>query len=491
MVAVDRLTGLVDQLPPDHAARFLATLPPDQAALVADALVGEKGWMPLPHQIPPPLDGDWVTWLLFGGRGTGKTDASAAFVTDHIHGPACDARLPGGHRIAIIAPTLGDAVESCVNGPSGLKAHDPTVKLTGGAGGAMVRWQSGAEGKLFGAHSPDDVERLRAGGNRCCVWVEELAAWRQLEGAWDNMTFGLRLGDRPRIVGSTTPKPRKLLKTIMDDPLTIVSHGRTQDNPHLDPAVRARLEARYAGTRLGRQELEGVMLEDVEGALWEREWIEAQRVDTMPTGLTKIVVAVDPAVTATEDSDETGIVAAGRTKPKLCPHCGPIENGPHAFVLADRTCRLSPEKWARRAIRLYEELHADRLVAEVNQGGDLVELTLRNVQPGISYEKVHAKRGKALRAQPVAAVYEQGRVHHVGLLDELEDQMSTWDPDAGDDSPDRLDAMVYAISALGLFRSTPTQTSTGKARQFPQVPIVRPTVTAKPSVGFGQRVRRR
>lgn len=461
---------------------------------IAEALILTQRWRPLPHQIPPDLDEDWVTWLLFGGRGTGKTDASAAFVTEHVRGPACDPRLPGGHRMAIIAPTLGDAIESCVNGPSGLKAHDPTCKLKGGGGGSTVHWPSGAEARLFGAYTPDDVERLRAGGNRCLVWVEELAAWRQLDGAWDNMTFGLRLGARPRIIGSTTPKPRKLLKEIVADPTTVVSHGRTSDNPHLDARVRARLEARYGGTRLGRQELEGEILDDVEGALWNREWIEEQRVTpadfelaVSKSGLVKIVVAVDPAVTATEDSDETGIIVAGRSKPRNCPICGPV-TAAHAFVLADRTCKLSPDGWAKRAVAAYEEFDGDRMVAEVNQGGDLVETTIRNVAPSISYAKVHAKRGKALRAQPVAAVYEQRRVHHVGQFPELEDQQCTWDPLSGDDSPDRLDADVYALIELGMTFSGPVTTSskskTGK--QLPKVPVVKPSGSPFPRVGFGR-----
>lgn len=423
----------------------------------------------------PPAEDGYMAWLLVGGRGSGKTDASAAYVTKHIHGPPCLESLPGGHRIAIIAPTLADAVESCVNGPSGLRAHDPAARLTGGSGGAMVRWPSGAEAKLFGAHSPDDVERLRAGGNRCLVWVEELAAWRQLDDAWWNMRLGLRLGPWPHVIGSTTPKPRLLIRQLMENPDVRVTRARTNDNPHLDERVRRDLQAAYGGTRIGRQELEGELLEDVEGALWQSDWIERSRVDSIPLGLTKIVVAVDPAVTNSEESDETGIVAVGRSKPRHCPVCGPVEV-PHAFVLADRTCKESPDAWARRAVALYEEVKADRLIAETNQGGDLVEATIRNVAKGISYGKIHAKRGKALRAQPVAAIYEQNRVHHCGTFDQLEDQMRTWAPDSGMDSPDRLDALVYAITALGMTFSGPVTTNApaARARSLPKVPLVKP-----------------
>lgn len=229
-------------------------------------------WEPLAHQIPP--DGAWDTWLLLGGRGSGKTAAAARYCHEHVTGPACLPGLPGGHRVAIIAPTFGDALEACVNGPSGLRSHDARIRAVQTAGGTFVRWPSGAEAKLFGAYTPEDVERLRAGGNRCFAYAEELAAWRFLDPCFDHLQFGLRLGDHPRLVAATTPKPRPLLKRLIAHPTTTVTHATTHDNPHLSSSVRGRLEERYGGTRLGRQELQGLLLGDTEGALWQRHMIQ-------------------------------------------------------------------------------------------------------------------------------------------------------------------------------------------------------------------------
>lgn len=221
-------------------------------------------WTPLPHQLPPDRT-DWHVWLLEGGRGSGKTDGASAYVNQC----ATEAAI----RVSIIAPTLGDAVESCVNGPSGIKAHNPAVRMVQGMGGVHLRWPNGSEAKLFGAYTPEDVERLRAGGNRHLVWAEELAAWVRLKEAWDQMEFGLRLGDWPRVVVSTTPKPRKAYMAIREDPRTIRTGASTMANPYLHIGVRQALEDAYAGTRLGRQELEAELLTDIPGALWRYELI--------------------------------------------------------------------------------------------------------------------------------------------------------------------------------------------------------------------------
>lgn len=439
-------------------------LPPEAKAHVQRRLAHEAWrrrrnlWEPYPWQVPPGDPEAQGTWLMLGGRGTGKTDGAARYVVDHVHGPACDPRLPGGHRIAIIAPTLGDAVESCVNGPSGLKAHDPSVVLRGGSGGTFVRWASGAEGKLFGAHTPDDVERLRSGGNRCLVWLEEAAAMRYLGPALDHARFGLRIGTRPHFVASTTPKARPEVRALLADPTTLTTRGRTRDAVHLDPAVRAKYEARYAGTRLGRQELEGELLTDVEGALWTWGLIDGPRVqdaDAFDRGtLARVVVAIDPAATNTDDSDETGIVAVGVSDRAVCPVCGPLAkgDGPHAFVLADRSGRYSPDEWARVAVDLHDDLGADVIVAEVNNGGDMVGAVLRTVTRSARYRAVTASRGKRTRAEPVAALYEQGKVHHVGAHARLEDQMTTWVPGDGS-SPDRMDALVWGLTEAAVNRS--------------------------------------
>lgn len=403
----------------------------EAAARISGVRIVEK-WTPLPHQVPP--DGDWFTWLLLAGRGAGKTDAVAAYIDDHVKGPPCIPGIPGGHRPAIIAPTLGDALEACVNGPSGLKAHNPGVTSVQTTGGTYVRWPNGAEAKLFGAYTPDDVERLRAGGNRCIAWCEELAAWRQLDDAWDHLQFGLRLGPHPRIVASTTPKNRKLLKTLIADSSTAITRASTNDNPHLAAVVRDRLLARYANTRLGRQELNAELLEDVEGALWRYEMFDYQ--SNVPD-LVRAVVAIDPAATSKRSSDDTGIIVAG------------LGVDGRGYVLADRTCHLSPDGWGRRAVAAFDELACDRIVAEVNNGGEMVELIIRTIRPSASYKAVHASRGKAIRAEPIAALYEQGKVSHVDGLTDLEDELTTWTPDSGW-SPGRLDANVWALTELML-----------------------------------------
>lgn len=406
-------------------------------------------------------------WLQLGGRGTGKTDGAAQYVADHVRGPACDPRLPGGHRIAIIGPTLGDTVESCVNGPSGLATHYPGCKVWSSAGGTYVRFPNGTLGKVFGASTPEDVERLRAGGNRCLAWWEELAAWRRLEECMDHSRLGLRIGPRAAVVASTTPKVRKAIIELVDnDPDVVLTRGRTRDAVHLDAKTRAKYEEKYAGRRTGRQELDGEILRDVEGALWTYQLIDASRAKaveakTIAAALARIVVAIDPAVTNTEESDETGIVVAGRTTSDHCPICGTIEQA-HAFVLADYSGHYSASGWTSAALNAFDEFEADSIVAEVNNGGDLVEEALiaaseRKKRGSVPYRAVRASRGKKVRAEPVAVLYgnvdatagplRASRVHHVGVFPELEDQMTTWTPD-DDDSPDRMDANVWALTDL-------------------------------------------
>ncbi len=416
----------------------LAVLDPLDAVDLAEALDRAEAdsrptWEPLPHQIPP--SGDWDVWMMEGGRGSGKTDGAAHYVNGHVNGPPCIPSIKGGHRISIVAPTLGDALDACVNGPSGLKAHNPHVRSYQTTGGNYIRWPNGVEGKIFGASSPDDVERLRAGGNRCLAWAEELAAWRHLDTAWDHMQLGLRLGPRPHAVVSTTPKPRKKYLTIREDVRTVRTGASTRDNPHLDEKVRAKYFEVYGGTRLGRQELLAEILLDTPGALWTYAMFENRQ--PAPADLVRTVVAIDPAVTSGEDSDETGMVVAG------------LGADGRGYVLADRSCRLSPDGWARRAVAAYDEFAADLVVAEVNNGGDLVEQTIRTVRPRLPYKKITASRGKQTRAQPVAALYEQGRISHVDVFPELEEQLTTWTPESGT-SPDRLDALVWALTELML-----------------------------------------
>lgn len=422
----------------------------------------------LPHQVPPP--GDWYGWLLNAGRGAGKTEAAARYFVDHMNGPPCIAggRVP--HWGGIIAPTLGDAVQACVNGPSGILTHDPEARLVATAGGSVVRWPNGAQAKLFGASTPEDVERLRAGGNTCCVWVEELAAWRQLDSCWDHMLFGLRTGPRPRWVGSTTPKPRMLIKKLVrgDEAGVVVTHATTYDNPHLLQDWRDRLTARYAGTTLGEQELLGRLIEQDESALWHRDALARNRLDAGEfdrSSLSKITVGVDPSGGA----GEQGIVVVGMSSELVRADRSDQRDGRHVrqvrrgFTLADYTTRSSPAGWAKRTVAAAVDWDANDVVVEVNFGGDMAIATIvgevERQGLAIPVRKVVASRGKRVRAEPVAALTTNDLWHMVGTFEALEDQLCTWTDDA-DYSPDRLDAMVWPAWHLKLV-STLRQSGVG------------------------------
>ena len=284
--------------------------------------------------------------------------------------------------------------------------------------------------KLFSAEEP---ERLR-GPQHHGGWFDELAAFKYPD-AWDQYQFGLRLGTNPQTIVTTTPKPIKLIKQLIATDTTIVKRGSTFDNAmNLAPSALAELKLRYENTRLGRQELYGEILDDVEGALWSRSMIEQARVTTAPN-LIRVVVGVDPAVTNTDDSDRTGIVVAG------------ISSDMQYYVLDDRSLKASPDAWARVAVNAYQDWKADKIVAETNNGGDMVTLLMQQVDRSVSVKKVTATRGKQLRAEPISSLYEQGRVHHVGYFADLETEMCEWTP-VSNNSPDRLDALVWALTEL-------------------------------------------
>lgn len=394
------------------------------------------------------------------GRGAGKSKACAEYVRHHVNGPPC---LPGPvpHWIAIIAPTLGDGVTSMYEGPGGIRNADPGARLVQAPGGMVIRWPNGSQAKLYGSHTPEDVERLRAGGNSCLAVLEEFATWRYMEQTYDQLRFGLRSGPRPHWIAATTPKPRPLLKRMLSGEIRgiVHTHATMYDNPHLERSVKDALEETYAGTDIGAQELHGRMIDEVADALWTRATLEETRVraEEVPE-LKRISVGVDPSGGA----GEQGIVVVGKSG-LLLPHSLPgrsldpedallvraqAQERPqhHGFVLDDRSCKLSPDQWGRRAVQAAIDWEADEIVAETNYGGAMCVATLRTAAEALGVDipirTVTATRGKVVRAQPVAALSSQGRWHMAGVFEELEDQLATWYPELGW-SPDRLDAMVW------------------------------------------------
>ena len=391
----------------------------------------------LPHQLPP--DGDWKSWVIMGGRGAGKTRAGSEWVRAQVEG-ATPLAAGRARRVALVAETFDQGRDVMVMGDSGILACSPPDRRpVWEAGRRRLVWPNGATATVFSAHEP---EALR-GPQFDAAWADELAKWKKAEETWDMLQFALRLGEHPQQVVTTTPRNVGVLKTILRNASTVVTHAPTDANrAYLAESFLAEVEARYAGTRLGRQELEGVLLDDVEGALWATAAIEAGRVDAAPK-LDRIVVAVDPSVTGGAASDECGIIVAG----VVCE--GPPQDW-RAYVLEDASVRGGPLDWARAAIAAMARHGAERLVAEVNQGGDLVESVIRQVDPLVPFRSLRAGRGKGLRAEPVAALYEQGRVRHLRGLGALEDQMCrmTVRGFEGRGSPDRLDALVWAIHEL-------------------------------------------
>jgi phage terminase large subunit-like protein len=381
----------------------------------------ERQWDSLSYQ--KPRDWDWDVWLLLGGRGAGKTRAGAEYVLDHLErvGPAA--------RVGIGAPTAADVRDVCAEGVSGLItiARDRFSAYNRSLGEA--HHVNGGYVKFMGAEEPNRW----TGPQWTLLWADELALWNQ--DSWEQAQFGLRLGDHPRAIATTTPKARRFVRELAEQPTTELTTARMADNPHLSELVIRRLEARYGGTRLGRQELNAEWLDDTPGALWVRDTLERNRVHSEPD-LVRIVVAIDPSGGSTEGHAECGIVAAGKG----------VDG--HGYVLRDVSERLGPERWARRAVQLYEELKADRIVAERNFGGDMVLATIHTVDSNVPVTLVNASRSKRLRAEPVAALDEQGKIHLVGTFPTLEDQLATWVPDSGDPSPDRLDALVWALTNL-------------------------------------------
>lgn len=370
-----------------------------------------------------------------GGRGAGKTRAGAEWVRAKALGlsPLGDVRA---QRIALVGETIGDARRVMVEGVSGLlSVHCAGERPRFEPSKGQLVWPSGAIAQLFSAEDPDGLR----GPQFDAAWCDEVAKWRHPQRTWDMLQFALRLGAQPQLVATTTPRPIPLIKKLLADGGTVVTRAATGDNAaNLAPTFIEEMTRRYAGSALGRQELLGELVDDTSGALWRRDWIDVHRVAAAPE-LSAVVVAVDPPVTATAESDACGIVVAG------------LGADGRAYVIDDRTLQgREPMVWARAVIAAYADYMADRVVAEVNQGGDLVVTVLRQVDSNVAVRQVRATRGKWLRAEPVAALYAQGRVVHVGTFEALEDQMCLFGVDglAKGRSPDRLDALVWALTDL-------------------------------------------
>ena len=405
-------------------AAWFGSLTEPQAKLLAH----EWSFWGRPAQQPPP--GDWRTWLVLAGRGWGKTRTGVEWIRSQVESRRCG-------RLALVAPTAADARDVIVEGESGILATSPNYnRPVYEPSKRRLTWKNGAIATTYSADEPDRFRGPQHDG----AYLDELAAWKYPE-AFDLLMMGLRLGENPRAVITTTPRPVRIIRDLLKDPTVVVTRGSTYDNAtNLAPAFMDQIIAKYQGTRLGRQELAGELLDDVPGSLWARGNIDDTRVSKAPD-LTRIVVAIDPAVTSGEDSDMTGIVVAGRG----------VDGA--FYILDDQSCRLSPDGWARRAVAAYHKWEANLIVGETNNGGEMVGLTIKTVDRGVPFKAVTASRGKRVRAEPIAALYEQRKVHHCGSFPDLEDQMCSFASDAYDGSPDRVDALVWALSELSGRRS--------------------------------------
>jgi len=416
------------------------TIPRPSMLLGVDANAGGRQWQPYPHQVPP--DGDWRLWIMLGGRGSGKTEGGARYVLDHLRTYGREA------RVGIGAPTIQSAREVCGEGESGLitiarREFDWNRSMM------EARHRDGGYVKFMGAEEPARWN----GPQWTLLWADELALWKRE--SYDQATFGVRLGSHPRIIATTTPKASRWVRALESEVGTVTTHGTMYDNPALAQSAVEALERRYGGTRLGRQELLGEYIEEIEGALWRVDWIDNHRRSEPPTSvqveeteegeaevkvldMPRIVVAIDPAVTANTESDETAIAVAG------------VGSDGDYYMLSIDGYRLPPQQWATKALEAYDRWQADKIVCEVNNGGDMVIETIERVCEGLgrsaNVEAIRASRGKTLRAEPIAALYEQGRVHHVGVFAEAEDQMCAFP--IANEHDDLVDAAVYALSDL-------------------------------------------
>lgn len=386
----------------------------------------------------PPAH-DWRIWLLLGGRGAGKTRAGAQWISAIASGNAHFAGESGG-RLALVGETYGDVRAVMVEGESGVLAvHDRRDRPAWNPSLRRLTWDNGVIGQLYSSNDPEGLRGAQFGA----AWCDELGKWQHPDDTWNMLQFCLRLGRDPRVLATTTPKPLRLLRRLLQDPAVAVSRSPTSDNRHnLAPGFLTALEHQFGGTRLGRQELDAEIIEDRDDALWRRDLLEASRAERFPQ-MRRILVAVDPPASSGATSNACGIVAAGLAEDGKC------------YVLADRTiAAASPSAWSAAAVRLFHSLSADAIVAETNHGGEMVRTMIAMTDPTVPVRDVRAHRGKWLRAEPVALLYERGLVRHAGRFAELEDQMCAFGFDGLADgvSPDRVDALVWAVSELMLRR---------------------------------------
>ncbi len=411
--------------------RFIASLSEEECR----ALIHDWRFWARPNQLAP--EENWFCWLVLAGRGFGKTRMGVEWVRSKIEGASpLAAHMDAPQRIALVSQTMGDGRDVVVEGESGFLAHSPPyMRPRFEPSRRRLVWPNGVKAYIYSGDEPDQLR----GPQHHLAWADELAKWRHSESAWSNLILGLRLGPSPQVMVTTTPKPLPLIKRLLEDSNTVVTRGSTFENArNLSPRFIGEMRRTFEGTRLGRQELYGELLEDTPGALWSRDLLEKGR-QPYTGELKRIVVAVDPPVSSGPEANRCGIIVAGLAI-----------NG-EIYVLDDRSVQgASPHGWAAKALAAYHEFKADRLVAEVNNGGDLVEALMRQIEPEVSFRAVRASRGKITRAEPVAALYERGRVHHARHFRELEEELCHYTGAVGDASPDRLDALVWAVTDLAL-----------------------------------------
>jgi phage terminase large subunit-like protein len=435
-------------------AEILAALPEDEREQILSTLSDEAraklrydwDFWGRPDQLPPP--GDWTTWLVLAGRGFGKTRMGAEWVRKM-------AKEYPGCRIALVGETAADCRKVMIEGDSGiLGVSDPDFMPEYSPANRQITWPNGSLALTYNATQPDQLR----GPQHHFAWADEIAKWDMMQESWDQLQFGLRLGFKPQQIVTTTPRPLPLIRSMVVDPTVHVTKGRTLDNgANLPDSFLKHIEEKYGGTRLGRQELNGEILDDIPGALWSRQMIDQCRQREVPEDMIKVIVAVDPATSNEERSDENGIVVVGIARDK--------DGYARGYVLEDASHKGTPEEWAKTAVRMYRKWQADKIVAEKNQGGLMVESVIRVADRSVPVKLVHASRGKVVRAEPISALYEQGRVHHIGRFDELEDQMCLFSVDNvrnnSNGSPDRVDALVWGLTEVfekitGRRRAQPT-----------------------------------